>query len=143
MGRAMILDLLQRLAEQQRAITEAQVALHKLVELGLDAQDVLQGFPGTPTPAETASPVLGLPAAPQSAICAAPGCTTPLPVQTTRGRQRRYCSAACRTAAAVARAAANRRQAHLARKAAADRARTVAILEQNNAEGYAGKRAPY
>jgi hypothetical protein len=50
----MISDLLQRLAEQQAAITAAQAALRRLVELGLDG-------------------ALGAPEAPQSAICAAPG----------------------------------------------------------------------
>jgi hypothetical protein len=109
----MISDLLQRLAEQQAAITAAQAALRRLVELGLDG-------------------ALGAPEAPQSAICAAPGCSTPLPVQTTGGQRRRYRSDLCRGQAATRRIRARRAE----QEAAATRAQTVAVMDQAAQAGF-------
>jgi hypothetical protein len=124
-----ILDLLQRLAEQQAAITAAQAALHRLVELGVcGAVDAAQAIP----PPEAAERVLGPLAAPESAICAAPDCSTPVPPQARPGRDKVYCSPRCRSRVAARRIRARKAE----QEAAADRAQTVAILEQNASEGY-------
>jgi hypothetical protein len=75
----MILDLLERLAQQQAAITAAQGALHRLVELGLDVQ------------AST------LPAAPGGQETACLECGERFPAQVTAGRTKIFCSAQCKT----------------------------------------------
>jgi len=118
----MIQGLLQRLAEQRAAIGDAEAALRRLVEVGV----------GLPGPAEAGERVVGPLAAPQSAICAAPDCSTPLPVQTTGGQRRKYCCDTCRD-----RATQHRIRARRAEQAAAeDRAQAAAIVAQNTREGY-------
>jgi hypothetical protein len=124
----MILDLLERLAEQQAAITAAQVALHRLVELGLDGAVVAQER----AVADPASCAGDASAAEQQAICAAPDCRTPVPPQARAGRAKMYCSTRCRSRAASRRT----RKRKAEQEAAEDRAQAAAIVGQHAAEGY-------
>lgn len=129
-----VLDILERLAEQQAAISDAQRALHRLAELGLGEIGPRSAHighqrpmpdPGLTLPADSASPATlqraGSGRAKKRLVCRAPDCGRKF---TPKGRQT-YCSVRCRS----------RTNMHLARDRAAAR-ETSAICEQNAAEGY-------
>jgi hypothetical protein len=124
-----VLDLLEHLARVNAAVSAAQQALHRLVELGIT--DASQGHAG----ARTRAPVITRPApakrvqailrAREPSACAVCGGAV---TQPQCGARRIYCGVRCIRAARAGRRAE--------REAAADRATAAAIVEQNATEGY-------